>query len=85
MVSMNTSLLFMKFGRPYLYCRLSVLRDSECFSSFQLNPSFSSILLVLKTEEQDKSILCMCVYILRICIQCVLGFVNKIVQRCVGI
>ena len=27
----------------------------------------------------------MCVYILRICIQCALGFVNKIVQRCVGI
>lgn len=46
---------------------------------------FLHYLLVLKTEEQDKSILCMCVYILCICIQYVTGFVSKIVLRCVDI
>ena len=53
---------------------------------FSIKPIlFLHYLLVLKTEEQDKSILCMCVYILCICIQCVIGFVNKTVLRCVGI
>lgn len=46
---------------------------------------FPHYLLVLKTEEQDKFILCMCVYLLCICIQYVTGFVNKVVLRCVGI
>lgn len=53
---------------------------------FSIKPIlFPHYLLVLKTEEQDKSILCMCVYILCICIQYVTGFVNKAVLRCVGI
>lgn len=53
---------------------------------FSIKPIlFLHYLLVLKTEEQDKSLLCMCVYILRTCIQYVAGFVNKIVLRRVGI
>lgn len=46
---------------------------------------FLHYLLVLKTEEQDKSILCMCAYILCICMQYVIGFAAKVVLRCVGI
>lgn len=53
---------------------------------FSIKPIlFLHYLLVLKTEEQDKSILCMCVYILCICIEYVLDFVNKTVLRRVGI
>lgn len=60
-----------------------VLND---FFLFSIKPIlFLHYLLVLKTEEQDKSILCMCVYILCICIQYVISFVGKIVLRCVDI
>lgn len=70
MVSTNPYKLFMNCDCiNSLYHSLQFYEVSNDFL-FSIKPIlFLHCLLVLKTEEQDKSLLCMCVYLFRVCVQ----------------